>query len=634
MRQGWSALNELIRTDYSWSGYERNLFYANNRDGTFSDLSGAVGLDFVEDGRAFVLADFDRDGRLEVLLKNRNGPQLRLLKNVLQDLPSSISFRLRGVKSNRDAIGAAITIETNLGRQRRMLQGGSGFLSQHSKEVFFGLGEVKGQVRASIRWPSGLVQSIDGLPPDHRILVEEGAESFRVEPFRSAIFSTPQPQPQLSESFPRTIETWLLAPVSAPGFSLAATDGVRRTLSSFRGTCVLLYFLTMQSKDCQDDLVTFERFHQRWATQGLHLLTVSLDEANDPESVRMLERERDFTFPVLLAAGDTAAIYNILYRSLFDRHRDLSLPTSLLINGEGEIVKIYQGPLNPDHVIEDFREIPSSIRERLAKALPFVAPDGATFAFGRNYLSLGSLYFQRGYFDQAEASFRLALREDGASAEAYYGLGSAYLKKSNIAEARAAFEQAVKLNSSYPDTKPNAWNNLGLIATQEGRTDAAIDFFQRALELNPDYVIALENLGSAYRQQKRWDEAQRALQHALEVAPDDPEANYSLGMVLAQTDQPDRAYTYLRKALQLRPAYPEAMNNLGVLYLKTRRRDEAVAEFETCIRIAPAFDQSYLNLARVYAIEGDRDKARETLLALLKQQPNHAQAQTALKELQ
>ena len=49
--QGWNALNELVRSDGTWSGYERNVFYANNRDGTFSDVSGVVGLDFAEDYR-------------------------------------------------------------------------------------------------------------------------------------------------------------------------------------------------------------------------------------------------------------------------------------------------------------------------------------------------------------------------------------------------------------------------------------------------------------------------------------------------------------------------------------------------------------------------------------------------------
>ena len=65
-----------------------------------------MGLDFLEDGRSFALADFDHDGRQEVFLKNRNAPQVRILKNVMEDLPPSIAFRLRGVKCNRDAIGA------------------------------------------------------------------------------------------------------------------------------------------------------------------------------------------------------------------------------------------------------------------------------------------------------------------------------------------------------------------------------------------------------------------------------------------------------------------------------------------------------------------------------------------------
>ena len=152
--QGWNAINELIRADGTWSGFERNVFYANNRDGTFSDVSGAVGLDFLEDGRAFALADFDHDGRQEVIIKNRNGPQLRVLRNVLDKLPPSIALRLRGVKSNSDAIGAEVTVETASRRQTRFVQAGSGFLSQHSKDVFFGLGDAQGAVSASIRDPT------------------------------------------------------------------------------------------------------------------------------------------------------------------------------------------------------------------------------------------------------------------------------------------------------------------------------------------------------------------------------------------------------------------------------------------------------------------------------------------------
>ena len=630
--QGWNALNELIRADGTWSGYERNVFYANNRDGTFSEVSGALGLDFLEDGRAFALADFDHDGRLEVLLKNRNAPQLRLLKNVMKELGPSLAFRLRGGKSNRDAIGAAITVETESGRQTRQLQAGSGFLSQHSKEVFFGLGQSKGLVRASIRWPSGLEQELRDLPPNHRIWVEEGSEPARIEPFNAAHGETAVPKRQETETLPTAVETWLLAPVSAPDFSLPDLTEQARSLSALRGKPVLLSLWDARSPSCQEDLKIFSRLHSRWAGQGLQLLTVNVTDSADAESLRALARERGLSFPVLRGSDDVAGIYNILYRYLFDRHRDLGLPTSFLINDEGDIVKVYQGPVNPEHIEEDFRRIPQTGAERLAKALPFPGVTDAS-EFSRNYLSYGSVYFQRGYYDQAGASFQRAFRDDPSSAEALYGLGSVYLQQQKTAEARDSFARATKLKASYPDTLPNAWNNLGLLATQEGRTAGAITYFQEALRLSPDHLIALDNLGNAYRAEKRWDEARKTLEWAVAVGPQDPLGNYSLGMVFAQLNDPERAYEYLQRALKFRPGYPEALNNLGVLYLRTQRRDEAVASFEECIRVAPAFDQSYLNLARVYALEGAPDKARAVLLELLKQHPGHAQAQKMMEEV-
>jgi tetratricopeptide (TPR) repeat protein/peroxiredoxin len=647
--QGWNAINELIRADGTWSGFERNVFYANNRDGTFCDVSGVMELDFIEDGRSFALADFDHDGRQEVFLKNRNAPQLRVLKNVIDDLPPSIAFRLRGTKSNRDAIGAAITIETDAGHQTRFLQAGSGFLSQHSKDVFFGLGASKGSMRASIRWPSGLVQELHGLPSNHRVWVTEGAEPSRIEPFQiqaadprglkprsfagasGTAEAVPSP-PYLASIDPTTIETWLLAPVSAPEFSLSDLDGRIITLKSFRGKALLLNFWVMQSARCLEDLAVFHRAHAKWAVQGLQLITINVDKNVGAENLQAFARSRHFTFLTLRGSDDVAGIYNILYRHLFDRHRDLGLPTSFLIDEAGDIVKVYQGPLNADQVEKDFRQIPRSAGERLAKALPFPGVTD-TVEFGRNYLSYGSVFFQRGYYDQAGVAFERALRDNPDSAEALYGIGSAYLNQQKTDQARQSFERATKLHASYPDTLANSWNNLGLLSAREGRTGEAIGFFRQALELSPDHMVALVNLGSAHRQVKQWDEARKDFERALGINASDPEANYGLAMVFAQTDDTTRALEHFQKALQSRPAYPEAMNNLGILYLRTQRRDDAVAQFEECIRVAPAFDQSYLNLARVYVLENAPEKARGVLLELLKQHPEQAQAKEMLGQL-
>ena len=639
--QGWNAINELIRSDDTWSGYERNVFYANNRDGTFCDVSAIVGLDFLEDGRSFAIADFDQDGRQEILLKNRNAPQIRLLKNELKDLPPAISFRLKGTKSNRDAIGAKITIQTASGRQTRMLQAGSGFLCQHSKEVFFGLGETKGTVQASITWPSGLIQKLNDLPIDHRISVEEGSASTRMEPHKpqSASTSIAAAVHEQPESLPSQCETWLLSPMPAADFSLPDLSGKLHSLFEAKQQSILLNFWTAKSAECQDNLLLLENHHQRWSQQGLRTICVHVDDASNDQQpttpssgLGAFLQDRRLSVPILHGSDDVAAIYNILFHQLYDRHREMPLPTSFLVDASGDIVKVYQGRIVPENIDHDFLHIPNTDPERLAHALPFPSA-GHTLEFGRNQLSLGALFFQRGYLDQAEVSFQQALRDDPSSAEALYGIGSVYLNQNNNAAARSMFERCVQLKPNYPETLPDAWNNLGVLATRENNLDQAVQCFQKALSTNPHHLLSLDNLGNAYRAEKRWQEAQQDLELAVSIAPEDPEANYSLGMVFAQTNDTGKAYDYLQRALKARPDYPEALNNLGILYLVTNRRDEAVASFEKCIRISPAFDQSYLNLARVYALEGAGDKARAILLDLEKQHPDHPQAKQMLEQL-
>src|SRR4029077_13096081 len=177
----------------------------------------------------------------------------------------------------------------------------------------------------------------------------------------------------------------------------------------------------------------------------------------------------------------------------------MSVPVSFLIDPGGNIVKIYQGSVLKEHFEADFRSIPQNDAERLAKALPFSGVS-KSYDFGRNYLSLGFVFFERGYFEQAKVFFEQALHDDAKSAEALYGLGSAYLQQQKTDEPRDCFERALELHPSYPGTPPNAWNNLGILAAREGNTDLAIQQFERALQIDPEHSIALQNLGNAYRQ--------------------------------------------------------------------------------------------------------------------------------------
>ena len=624
--RGWQALNELIRSDRSWNGYERNVMFANIGDGTFAEVSGAVGLDFSEDGRSFALADIDHDGRLEVVLKNRNAPQLRILHNTMPEIGRSIAFCLRGRQSNRDGIGTAITLEAGELRQTKYLQAGSGFLSQHAKELFFGLGTHQGTVRATVHWPSGATQTLEGLPVDHRILVEEGSPAFEANPFAVAPagFAQPGLAPEM-EALPANISTWLIEPLGAPEFSLPDAAGTAHALKDYRGRTVLLTFWSAAARASTEQLELQARNQAAFATDQVALLAICVDTAGDLDGARAYAAKQAFGFPVLFATEDVAGIYNIVYRYLFDRRRDLGLPTSFLVDGDGMIVKVYQGQAQPDQIRADMKAAPSNEAERLGRALPF-AGTHYRGTFQRNEFTYGVAMFQHGYLDEAMASFRQVIAAKPDYAEGYYNLGTLSLQRHEYEEARRYLEQAVKLKPNYPE----AWNNLGMIAAQAGQADEAVQDFQQSLALRPDYATALLNLGNVYRRQGDEEKAQDSLTRALALQPDDPETNYSLGMFYAQHSDLEQAAEFLQKAAALRPDYPEAINNLGVLYVREQEPQKAEQQFRACIRVRPNFDQAYLNLARLYVMQSNRQKAKDVLQELLRLQPQNTDALQAM----
>jgi Flp pilus assembly protein TadD/peroxiredoxin len=622
--RGWNAINELIRSDATWAGYERNTFYLNNGNGTFSDISGIAGLDFLDDSRSFALADLDHDGRLEVILKNRNAPQLRILRNSMSEIGDAISFRLRGSKSNRDAIGAAVTVRSGNHDQTKYLQAGSGFLSQHSKELFFGLGKAPANLTATVRWPSGLTQTFEHLPVNHRVSIEEGQPAFSASPFVQAALGRGirSAVPDLNR-LPSDSETWLLDPVPAPDFVLPSVAGKPVALQGFRGKTLLLHFWTQASPQCLAQLKLLQAVHA-----DLQILSINMDDTSDRPDISRFLTEHNLSLSVLLASEEFSGIYNLLYRYLFDRRRDLPLPSCFLVDRSGMIVKIYQGIVGQEQLVRDVSSIPDASDARLGKALPF---PGTLYhgQFRRNAFSYGVALFQHGYLDQAAASFKQVVEAKPDDPEAYYNLGTLYLRKNDLAEAQRYLAQTVKLRPNYPE----AWNNLGMIAGQQNHPEEAIRNFKQSLAIRPDYAIALVNLGNIYRRQGNFPEAAGLFNKAVSLEPDNPEANYSLGMLQARQNNAAAAVELLEKALRARPDYPEARNNLGVLFVRQGRRAEAEEQFKQCIEVTPSFDQPYLNLAQLYMLSNEKAKARAALESLLRLQPQHKLAQQALEML-
>src|SRR4030095_12776783 len=105
-----------------------------------------------------------------------------------------------------------------------------------------------------------------------------------------------------------------------------------------------------------NQLRSLEQQQSLLAASGLRIVGVHVDDSSD--SLRSAAIREKFPFPILLATQEVAGIYNILYRYLFDRRRDLSIPTSLLLDKSGMIVKVYQGFAKPEQFADDVRSAP------------------------------------------------------------------------------------------------------------------------------------------------------------------------------------------------------------------------------------------------------------------------------------
>ncbi|MGH9431580.1 MAG: FG-GAP-like repeat-containing protein, partial [Terriglobia bacterium] len=625
---GWGAINELIRSDGTWSGYERNVFYANNHDGTFSDVSGTAGLDFIEDSRSFALADFDHDGRLEIFLKNRGRPQVRVLRNVIEHLGDAVAFRLHGDKSNHDAIGARIVVETPGLTQTKFIQAGSGFLSQHSKEVFFGLGPNCARLKAAIHWPNGIIQSFENLPANQRLEITEGVEQFSALPFQPHQPSRPATVKPPALPTPNLLETWLVAPLVAPKIDITDLTGKNFSLDAWRGKPALLALWASCSPASIQLLRELRNHQSQFTAAGLQLAALNVEGPEQAGRLRDLVQKERLAFTVAMLFADQSAVYDLLFRYLFDRHRDLDLPTAFLFDAKGMIVKVYQGLVGAGHLQADISKIPRTTLEQESLALPF---PGTFYGgdFQRSYLTYGVAFAQRGYLDAAQDALLRAVRQDPHSALAHYSLGTLYLQKGNFQEARDQLRLAVQLQPDYL----LSLNNLGVLAAQQGRYTEARVYFQEVLKNDPNNLLAIENLAEIDRDQGQAQQAHDLLGRGLQLAPRDPDLNYKMGMLYAQQHQNALARQYLELAVQLRPSFPKAANNLGVLYLLTGHPTLAANTFRKVIATSPDYDQPYLNLARLYVSSGKVPAAIEILQQLLAKHPQHPTAAKMLEAL-
>jgi tetratricopeptide (TPR) repeat protein len=633
---GWRATNRLLVSNGAQAQHERSVLLRNNGHGGFDDVSGSTGLDLDQDGRSFAVFDYDADGDADiVLLAPRSSPQLRLFRNDFAAGHAAIAVRLIGTKSNRDAVGARVTIETDAIRATRIVTAGSGFISQHSKQLLFGLGTSQRIVKATIVWPSGLVQTLTDLPLNQRISIEEGNSAFRSEALRtnastslstSASTSLSTNGPAAFGRDPAPTGTWLYDPFPAPDFTLRDVDGHEHSLSALTGRPVLIHFWATWAPPSRAALDQLSQRREALTAAGASILVLAVDPEEDAAKVR--SSVQNLGLSVMMAGEEVAGTYNVLHRYLFDRREDLRLPTTLLLDAKGEIVKIYSGSIPANQIIQDIATIRASPADRLKRAVPFrgtfESPPGE-----RSYFQYGLELSEQGFDRPALMAFERVAKSD-PSAITFYNLGTLYMKLGRPSDARTALERALSLTPDYAD----AHNTLGALLAQNGDFKAAVEHFKKALDARPDFADALNNLGYVLFQAGQPKDAYQLYERALQVQPDFPEALNNLGIFYGQQRDFERAETYFRKAVDRRPAYGEAANNLALVLNARGDSAGAIALLERLLKDTPGFEPAYVTLVRLFMAAGQQAKAMQVLEQLLQRNPTHPQGLQLLKQLQ
>lgn len=492
------------------------MVYRNLGDGRFADFSFLSGLDSDADGRAFAVLDIDGDGALDLALKNRTAPQLRLMRNTVGG--RSLIVELRGVGSNRDAVGARASLVTDRRTRIHEVQSGSAYLSQSSRRLHFALPDHERPVELRITWPGHGEQVVRNLPESGTIRIEEGGHWRGIgRPVQAA---APE---AVEEPLSRP---WLVSPVPAP---LMGKPVSRWTLVNFAADWC---------PPCKTELADWQSSAGPLKAAGVAIRIINVDEA---------------------ANRDLVAAYSLLYRNLYDLRREMGLPMTFLLDSSGSVVKIYQG-------LTLSREILADVRSTRRPSLPF-AGLRITPQPSRNWNDIAGAMAEHGLIAPALLYFETAIAKGTSSDE---------LRNNYAAVLMAAGEtaKAEKLLSTMGE-RPEVLVNLGLLYLESNRPQLAVNPLERATRLQPDDGAAWGALGMAYGNSGKKREAIAALEKAQALRNRTANLANELGVLYMETDQPRLAVDQFLAAVELDSKHLPSHINLTMYYLASGDREAA-----------------------------------------------------------
>lgn len=236
----------------------------------------------------------------------------------------------------------------------------------------------------------------------------------------------------------------------------------------------------------------------------------------------------------------------------------------------------------------------------------------------------GMVYFQRGLakvfladFKGAAADYSAAIELDPKFQAAHFGRADAFVKAGDMARASASYDKAAL---ELPKD-PLVYNNRGTFNLQQGRVDAAIVDFSRALQLDATFAMAALNRGYAYSQKQAWHDAEVDYVYSLEADPEQPLVLRLLGTVRMTQGKLKLALDAFNKAVALDPNTPDNYSGRGFARFFSDDYAGAVADFNKTLQLSPATTMviPWKYCAQIRA--GQTAAAKKELQAFLQSQP-------------
>ncbi len=193
-----------------------------------------------------------------------------------------------------------------------------------------------------------------------------------------------------------------------------------------------------------------------------------------------------------------------------------------------------------------------------------------------------------------------------------------------------AAEQIYRQILAVQPNQPDALHLLGVVASQTGRHEVAVDYIGRAVQLQGNVAFYHNNLGEAYRALRRIPEAVACYRRALDLKPDYAEAHNNLGITWKEQGKLDDAIACYRRALDLKPDYAQAHSNLGIALKDQGKLDEALACCRRALELQPDFAEAHYNLGNLFNRRGKLAQTAACYHRALELKPDFAEAHSAL----